>query len=110
MTLTSPHQLAARFNEEWRRLAADPSVRAAVLASPSPLGDRGDLDHALAATGWDGGQNVDAADAALATAGRLAATDELAARVVLQRLVPGLVRTAARRTRGRVGDRGALFD
>jgi DNA-directed RNA polymerase specialized sigma24 family protein len=50
------------------------------------------------------------ADALLAVLVNAARTDTTAARIVLQRLVPGLVTAAVRRTAGRPGERQNMFD
>jgi DNA-directed RNA polymerase specialized sigma24 family protein len=64
----------------------------------------------LAATGREGGLAMQEADAVLAALASLGRRDRVAARIVLQRVIPGLVTTAVRRTAGRPGERQALFD
>lgn len=90
-------RLAARVNDDWDRLLTD--RRAQRRAAAWELADRhrpGDLAGTLAAVGGDRGVPDTVADRHLAALVTLARTDELAARVVVQRLVPGLVLAARR--------------
>lgn len=92
-------RVAAALNDDWQRLAA--SARAVTHARrwPELTGATGrSLGHVLAACGGDRTVPASVADENLARLVAVAAHDELAARVVLQRLVPGLV-SAARRHR-----------
>lgn len=98
----APHgaRVASAMNHDWDRLLVDPQAQARATgwpSLPSALG-RG-LQHALAAAGGDRSIPIDVADANLAMLVSWAAADELAARVVVQRLVPGLVHAARRRRR-----------
>jgi len=102
--------LAASFNREWSLLATDPAVRVHVHTWPTPEGQFEEPAALLAATGRDGGLPVERADAVLAAVVARAGHDALAARLALQRVVPGLVNVAARRTRSRPADRQSLFD
>ena len=96
-----------RLEREWRQLAVRSSIRRRVVSwglDDTVLS----LDQALAATGWRPyesapcrrpvGSEADAheGDETVRRLLRLAPTDELAARVVLQRMLPGLRATANR--------------
>src|SRR5262249_29822055 len=106
-----PHRSVARhLNEEWRRLAAAPGTSTHMSSWPLDLARFRHAAPLLAAAGRAGGLPMPAADRLLAVLARLARTDMLAARIVLQRMVPGLVSTAVRRTAGRPHDRQAMFD
>lgn len=104
--------LAARLNDDWTRLAANPAARRQVASWPvgDPPRTYDGPDELLAAAGLEGGLPMAAADRVLADVVARAANDALAARIVLQRLVPGLVLAAVRRTAGRPGQRQGLFD
>lgn len=109
--------LATALIAEWRRLASCPASSSRVLAwglddeLGGPIEIAGDnvLDDLLVRTGFLAGRCDDEADRALGAVVRRAATDELAARVVLQRLLPGLVAVARRRAR-RAGSSQRAFD
>ena len=64
----------------------------------------------LAAVGREGGLPMAVADQVLAALVRVGRDDALAARIALQRVVPGLVRAAVRRTAGRHDRRQRVFD
>ncbi len=109
--------LAAALIAEWRRLSSCPGSSARVLAwgldeelggSIEIAGDT-TLDDVLVRIGFLAGRCDDEADRALGAVVRRAATDELAARVVLQRVLPGLVAVARRRGR-RAGSSQQAFD
>jgi len=102
--------VARRLNDEWRRLATSPEFRSHLTGWPVELARYDDGDQLLAATGQDGGLPMADADRLLARLTELARHDPLAARVVLQRVIPGLVNVAVRRTSGRPADRQQLFD
>lgn len=90
--------VADRLNDEWARHCADPDVAGRVRAWPAPLGGPAmSLPDVLDHCGGDRDVDLDRADAALAALVALARTDDLAARTVLQRIVPGLVGVARRR-------------
>jgi hypothetical protein len=97
-----------RLDEEWRRLCADPAVTARLRIRP--LAGHTSLLALLAAAGGDRSTDPEASDRVVAELVRLAPTDPLAARVVLQRLLGALVSIAVRRTRLHPGDRDALLD
>ena len=91
-------RVAAAINDDWARLVADDGAQRATAHWPALAEARGSgLQHALAAAGGDRTIEPEVADANLAALVRLAAVDDLAARLVLQRIVPGLVRAARRR-------------
>ena len=102
--------VARRLNDEWRRLATSSAFRAHLRQWPVELARHEDGEQLLAATGRDGGLPTVEADQLLAVLIALARHDELAARVVLQRVIPGLINAAVRRTSGRPGERQQLFD
>jgi hypothetical protein len=87
------HATLVRLDAEWRDLA-DSTQSTDSLAEwqrqDPALGDGGGLDDLLARR-----RDPEAAPAILAGLARLAPTEPLAARVLLQALVPGLVRLAA---------------
>lgn len=109
---TFRRSLAHRLNTEWERLVADPRTRHRLAAWPagSPAERFPDLQQLLDATGREGGLPMAEADQVLAGVVALAPHDDLAARLVLQRVVPGLVRVAVRRTTSHPFDRQDLFD
>ena len=91
-------RLTEAFDREWTRLAAATSTRRSLAQwrqSDPVLAPYDDLDDLLAATGH--ALPEPDADRVLAAVVRRAAEDELAARVVLHRLLPGLLRVALRR-------------
>jgi hypothetical protein len=102
--------VARHLNDEWRRITAAPATNARIASWPPEVACHGDAATLLAAVGRDGGLPMVAADQALAALVGLARTDTLAARVVLQRVIPGLVSAAVRRTAGRPAERQAMFD
>jgi hypothetical protein len=102
--------LSDTLNDEWERLAADPRTSTHIAAWPLVLAVHGDVSSLLDAVGRDGGLPMAEADRLLGELVRLARDDALAARIVLQRVLPGLVTAAVRRTRGCPVDRQAMFD
>jgi hypothetical protein len=87
--------LSGRLDLEWRSLARRPDAvarAAAWLVAPTVR----HLDDVLVACGFGVAHSV-AANEALAHLVTLARHDELAARVVMQRLLPGLISVARRR-------------
>jgi hypothetical protein len=95
-----PRRLAActrHYNADWERVRSR-AAPARWTAHQSLAGCRA-LDDVLACIGGDRSVPMAQADAALGLVVRLAADDELAARVVLQRILPGLVAVARRRAR-----------
>jgi hypothetical protein len=94
--------VAARLQREWDRLRHRPPVVAHALAWGVTDGDFEDLDGLLALAGF----RTEATEETEAVLRRLvirAADDELAARIVLQRVLPGLL-ALVRRRQSRLGD------
>ena len=94
--------LAAAFLTEWEHLQESSTVHHRVTAwdlpgGPIEISERRALDDVLARTGFLADRSDDCGDQVLLALVRLAAHDELAARVVLQRVLPGLVAVARRR-------------
>lgn len=83
---------------EWDRLERDRSLDGRVRAWNLP-GAPDTVSAALVACGYGGDRTDDATDATLAELVRIAAGDDLAARIVLQRILPGVVSIARRRSR-----------
>jgi hypothetical protein len=103
--------LTAAWDRDWQRLRHDPAAQRRLLAwsAAEPLcGEFHDLAELLDATGR--GRSEDEADATLAAVLRLARADDLAARLTLQRLLPGLVAIAARRAASGRWQVRPLFD
>jgi hypothetical protein len=98
------------LNQEWSRLAADPDTAARVSSWSAPLAHYGDAAALLDAVGREGGLPMAVADQLLAELVRVGRDDGLAARVALQRVLPGLVRVAVRRAAGQRHRRQFLFD
>jgi hypothetical protein len=95
---TSKANLTAPWDHEWQRLLADPStrVRLATWAGEHPvLSPFTDLPAVLHAAGRGLGPNE--ADQVLAAVVERAATDDVAAHVVMRRVLPGLLAAAIRR-------------
>ncbi|MFZ9518467.1 MAG: hypothetical protein ACO288_06435 [Ilumatobacteraceae bacterium] len=108
-TPTSRYGPIARFDEEWQRLKHSPRALERVNSwgiSPKSFSS---LDELLVAAGFQG-KNIDpVADAVLARLVQRASTDELAARIVLQRVIPPILSIARRRGRNRsIGYNDAL--
>ena len=98
-----PHNTGGRLALEWTRLRTRPSaVRGAnrwhLLDHPVD-----DLDQILRAIGFETANSVDA-EQRLRRLVVIAADDELAGRVVVQRLLPGLLAVVRRRRRFDGGD------
>lgn len=115
---TSPvtsRSLVARLDREWRVLASRPAVltRAAAWHLGVPFRS---LDDIVEATGYwarrddrvSAGRSVVNGEEVLAALLVAARSDDLAARVVLQRLLPGIVAGARRWARRTGGERAAL--
>jgi DNA-binding CsgD family transcriptional regulator len=97
--------LADGLNDEWRRLCADPTALACVNGWRLPLGPVEHLDQLLWQAGYGRPVDDEPGDRLLALIVHRAARDELAARIVLHRILPGLIRIALRR--GRIVEGGA---
>jgi hypothetical protein len=103
-------ELSDTLNDEWARIVADPRTTARMAGWPYLLARYGDAASLLDAVGRNGGLAMEEADRLLGELVRVAGDDVLAARVVLQRVLAGLVNAAVRRTAGRPMDRRAVFD
>jgi DNA-directed RNA polymerase specialized sigma24 family protein len=87
------HTTLARLDAEWRELTESPQSNAALerwQRDEPALGDGGTLDDVLVRR-----RDSFAAPAILSALGRLAPIEPLAARTLLQALIPGLVRLAS---------------
>lgn len=91
---TSP---ISALDTEWGRLNHCPSVLEAVNSWGLGGGRFWSLDEVLQAAGYRGNKCDPVADQVLASIVRRAATDPLAARIVLQRVLPPVVAIARRR-------------
>jgi hypothetical protein len=87
---------STRLNAEWRRLRDRPAAVAAARSWHVTEVPFADLDELLVLAGSGRPTSADA-DAVLAALVRTARTTPLAGRIVLQRLLPGLLVTARRR-------------
>jgi DNA-directed RNA polymerase specialized sigma24 family protein len=102
--------VSRQLNQEWHRLAADSGTGDRIASWPAVLARYEDATALLAAVGREGGLPMAVADQVLAELVRVGRHDVLAARIALQRVVPGLVRAALRRTAGRNERRQGVFD
>jgi hypothetical protein len=99
------HALSGRLDRDWRQLARTPAaVSRAATWRLVPVVRH--LDDVLVATGF-GVPHTAANNATLARLVGLARADDLAARVVMQRILPGLLGVARRR---RLFERDAFED
>lgn len=105
---TNPRFLLSRLQREWDQLARRRATVTRVRAWRIVDVEFNDLDAVLAATGLGRRGHDDAWNDALGKLVELAQHDELAARIVLQRLLPGLSATARRRSSGFNGHLDAL--
>lgn len=98
-----PGSMATRLQDQWDDLVDSPSAvrRARQWFDPSIVhpSDISSLDDVLALVGFQGAREDVAADGRLLHLVTIAQHDDLAARVVLQRILPGLLSIAARRGR-----------
>jgi hypothetical protein len=101
--------LADGLNDEWRRLCADPTALARVNGWRLPVGPVEHLDQVLWQAGYGRPVDDEPGDRLLALIVHRAAGDELAARIVLHRILPGLIRVALRRGRIVEGGPAAAF-
>jgi hypothetical protein len=98
-------RMADDLNREWRRLDTDPrSIARATGWQILPPVER--LDLFLTCAGYGGPSDDITGDRVLSRLVAVARGDELAARVVLQRILPGLISTAVRR--GRIAPGGPV--
>lgn len=102
--------VADRLNREWSRLRSDPTCLGRARSWGLVPGRLADLDEVLAAAGYGRAADDDEGDRCLARLVARAGDDELAARVVLQRILPGLICIALRRGRIVPGGASVAFD
>ena len=99
-TLPASRHLLTRLQREWDRLAVSPSAIARARRWPIVLGRLETLDDILRRSGYGRTAVDDGGDALLRELVRVARTDQLAARIVLQRLLPGISAMSRRRASG----------
>lgn len=87
----------SRLGDEWSRLARRPACIRQANHWGLPGGPFDHLNVVLERCGFDQPGNDDGHDECLSALVRIASHDDLAARVVLQRILPGLVSIAVRR-------------
>jgi len=109
-TIAASASVSRPLNQEWERLAADPRTTARIASWPTSLARYGDAPRLLAGVGQEGGLPMAVADQVLAALVAVGHDDRLAARIVLQRVLPGLVRAAVRRTAAHHEHRQRVFD
>lgn len=112
MTSTvQPHRyVISRLQREWDRLARRRDAVGRARCWQLPLGHIDSLDDVLARTGYGPGPHAERqANDFLAELVIVGRDDELAARVVLQRILPGLASRARRRGRTHI-DQIEAFD
>ena len=97
---------AAALQAEWQRLSHCPRALKKVNAWGLTSRTIWSLDEVLRLAGFQGGKCDPVADQVLASIVRRAAADDLAARIVLQRVLPPMLAIARRRGLGH----GATFD
>jgi hypothetical protein len=107
---TPTSRLSARWNAEWAQICRSRRVAARLRQALAEIVTFHTLDDLLDRCGRDRSVPMAEADEVLAHVVALGATDDDAARVVVQRILPGIVNVAARRSRQSAGDRQALFD
>lgn len=100
-TLPSHRHLLTRLQREWDHLARSPQALSAARRWPITIEHFDSLDNLLQHLGYGqtGGKGRHDDDEALGHVVILARHDQLAARVVLQRLLPGLSSIVRRRSR-----------
>ena len=91
--------LGGRLTREWTRLRLHPGSHSRAAGWGLVDGTLHDLDQVLAAVGYEV-ERTTRTEAALRQLVMIARTDELAARVVVQRLIPGLLAVVRRRAAG----------
>jgi hypothetical protein len=96
--LPDPRHLLSRLQREWDHLAVSPEALATVRRWPIVIGRVATLDDILRRTGYGVAGTAPHHDAMLRELIRLARHDPLAARIVLQRLLPGIAAIGRRRT------------
>lgn len=96
-----------RLTLEWARLRTRPDALRRAAGWALIEGSVGDLDQVLEAVGFET-RRTHEAEQRLRQLVSLASDDELAARVLVQRLLPGLLAVVSKRRRGGYGD--TVFD
>ncbi len=104
---TIPHDTGTRLTLEWARLRVRPDALRHATAWQVLDGPVRDLDQILAAIGFRQPPSA-AAELRLRELVVLAADDDLAGRIVIQRLIPGLLAVVSRRRRS--GGDADVFD
>lgn len=107
--MTTRQTLTEQLRADWGRLRDQPDLLARVRSWQLPGSDPTDLDQVLVDAGFGRPSDDADADRYLSRVVAAAADDELAARIVLQRILPGLVRIAVRRA-ATMGSLRAAFD
>jgi hypothetical protein len=102
------HPVLRRLHEEWNVLARQPSALREVASWGLPIVIDSSLDELF--LGYDTGNGLSSADndPVFSAVARLASTSELAARIVLQRMLPGLCAASRRGVEGSSGRHGLL--
>ncbi len=106
--MTTRQSLTEQLRADWGRLRDQPDLLARVRSWQLPGSDPVDLDQVLAESGFGRAADDTDADHYLSRVVAAAADDELAARIVLQRILPGLIRIATRRAAMAGGIRAAF--
>jgi DNA-directed RNA polymerase specialized sigma24 family protein len=101
------HRLGRQLHAEWARLRNDPTALRRARTWQIVEGRLDSLDDVLAAVGFDRPASA-ATERCLRHLVLQARTDELAAQVVVQRLLPGALSVANRRRRNGNGDDAAV--
>jgi len=106
-TATSPASLSGRLDQEWAHICRRPRHVAEARGWGVTDVPFADLDELLALAGYRV-EGTAEHNAVLVRLVRLARSDDLASRIVLQRVLPGLL--AAARRRREPGDGGQTFE
>ena len=105
------HPAARRWNDDWDHLAASIEATVALVRwQADPLLSAPDLNTLLVAAGAGGTSDAANADDVLGRLVRRAPSDRVAARTVLQRVLPGLIAAARRRAGAEKIAIGSLLD
>ncbi len=104
------NSIISRLGEEWSRIASRPHAIEQANQWNLPGGDVDHLDVVLERCGFDQTGNEDRHDECLSALVRVASHDQLASRIVLQRILPGLVSIAVRRAPITPGGLAGAFD
>jgi DNA-directed RNA polymerase specialized sigma24 family protein len=104
---SATHHTGPRLAREWNRLRTRPDALLRAAGWGLIEGPVTDLDQVLTAVGFETSRTPDV-EQGLRRLVVIAGSDELAARVLVQRLLPGLLAVVRRRRRGGYGD--TVFD